>query len=59
MIDNTRTGCPMNIDGLHAIEWMDVPPMVWVGGSDFGGYDTPAMRRGFCWECDESFTEMD
>ena len=50
--------CPATTDGEHGIEWMDVPPMTWVGGSDFGGQDAPAMQRGFCWECDERFTRV-
>lgn len=56
-IDTTRTGCPATVNGSHNIEWVEVPPMVWVGGSDFGGQDVPAMRRGFCWDCDERFTD--
>lgn len=44
--------CPASTDGTHAIEWLQVPAQ-----SHNGIEVAPPHRRGFCWNCDQRFTE--
>lgn len=44
--------CPVMLDGRHAIEWI-IRPAAFHNGEQISGDE----RRGFCWNCDERFTE--
>lgn len=44
--------CTLATNGQHAIEWINVP------AHEHNGVEvSPAHRRGFCWTCDERFTD--